>query len=60
MARLDEVAAGAARDAGGIDPGLLGDFLPIVVEAAASGRRLRRAELRACGERAVTATESRG
>jgi len=51
MARLDEVAAGAARDAGGIDPGLLGDFLPIVVEAAASGRRLRRAELRACGER---------
>jgi sugar diacid utilization regulator len=55
MTRLDEVGAAAARDAGGIDAGLLGDFLPIVVEAAASGRRLRRAELKACGERGAAA-----
>lgn len=55
MPRLDEVAAAAARDAGGVDPELLGDFLPIVVEAAASGRRLRRPELRACGERGAAA-----
>ncbi|WP_137292966.1 PucR family transcriptional regulator [Nocardioides dongxiaopingii] len=55
MLRLDEVAAAAAGDAGGIDPGLLGDFLPIVVEAAASGRRLRRTELRACGEHGAAA-----
>ncbi len=52
---LAGVAAGAADDAGGIDAGLLGDFLPIVVEAAASGRRLRPAELRACGERGAGA-----
>lgn len=43
------VAAGAAQDAGGVDPALLGDFLPIVVDAATSGRRLSRVELRACG-----------
>jgi sugar diacid utilization regulator len=43
------VAEGAAEDAGGVDPALLGDFLPIVVEAASSGRRLRRGELAACG-----------
>ncbi|WP_148616366.1 PucR family transcriptional regulator [Nocardioides rubriscoriae] len=55
MPRLDRVAAGAARDAGRIDPALLGDFLPIVVDAAASGRRLRRAELRACEERGSAA-----
>ena len=49
------VAEGAAADAGGVDPGLLGAFLPIVVEAASSGRRLRRAELTACGERGAAA-----
>ncbi|GAB2921159.1 helix-turn-helix domain-containing protein [Rhodococcus aerolatus] len=49
------VAAGAADDAGGVDPALLGRFLPIVVEAASSGRRLRRAELTACGERGAAA-----
>ena len=38
---VDAVARGAADDAGGLDPGLLGDFLPTVAEAAASGRRRR-------------------
>lgn len=55
MPRLDAVGAAAARDAGGIDPGLLGDFLAMVVEAAASGRRLRRLELKACGEHGARA-----
>lgn len=55
MPRLDVVGAAAARDAGGIDPGLLGDFLSMVVEAAASGRRLRRSELKACGEHGARA-----
>ena len=49
------VARAAAHDAGGVDPALLGHFLPIVVEAASSGRRLRRAELTACGERGAAA-----
>jgi len=53
--RLDGVAAGAARDAGRIDPELLGDFLPIVADAVTSGRRLRRSELKACGERGAAA-----
>lgn len=52
------VAEGAADDAGGIDPGLLGGFLPIVVEAASSGRRLRRGELTACGERGSAAAQA--
>jgi len=52
---LAAVAAGAADDAGGLDPGLLGDFLPTVVEAARSGRRLRPAELEGYGERGATA-----
>lgn len=55
MPRLDVVGAAAARDAGGIDPELLGDFLSNVVQAAASGRRLRRSELKACGERGARA-----
>ncbi|MEO6880805.1 MAG: PucR family transcriptional regulator, partial [Mycobacteriaceae bacterium] len=52
------VAAGAAEDAGGIDPELLGDFLPNVVKAAASGRGLRPKELRACGERGAAAASA--
>lgn len=55
MPRLQAVAAGAADDAGGIDATLLGDFLEIAVEAAASGRRLRRSELRACEDRGAEA-----
>lgn len=52
---LQEVADGAADDAGGVDTDLLGGFLEIVVDAAASGRRLRPRELRACGERGAAA-----
>jgi sugar diacid utilization regulator len=52
------VADGAADDAGGVDPALLGTFLPIVVEAASSGRRLRPAELTACGERGSVAAQA--
>lgn len=47
---LDAIGAAAARDAGGVDGGLLGEFLPAIVEAAATGRRLRRRELEACSE----------
>lgn len=55
---LDAVAAGAADDAGGLDPGLLGDFLPTTVDAAGTGRRLRRAELERCGARGAAAAEA--
>ncbi|MDQ2757555.1 MAG: helix-turn-helix domain-containing protein [Actinomycetota bacterium] len=52
------VADGAADDAGGVDPALLGTFLTIVVEAASSGRRLRPTELRACAERGSVAARA--
>jgi len=52
---VDAVARGAADDAGGLDPGLLGDFLPTVAEAAASGRRLRTGELERYAERGAAA-----
>ena len=45
-----EVALGASRDAGGVDVGLLGHFLPTVVTAARTGRRLRRGELASCAD----------
>ncbi len=35
---LDLVAAGASRDAGGVPSDLLGDYLPMLAEAATSGR----------------------
>lgn len=57
-ATIAEVARSAASDAGGLDVGLLGDYLEIVVDAAATGRRLRREELdqsRAYGMRAAEA-----
>ncbi|MDX6228337.1 MAG: hypothetical protein QOI76_1727 [Frankiales bacterium] len=43
--RLRRVAEAAARDAGGLDPALLGDFLSAAERAAGGGHRLRRAEL---------------
>ena len=55
MLDLAAVAAGAAYDAGGLDPALLGDFLPTVVDAARSGRRLRTAELERYGEQGAAA-----
>lgn len=54
---LRRVAAGAASDAGGLDPALLADFLEVVTEAAGTGRRLRSAELERYGQQgAVAAT----
>ena len=55
---LTGVASAAARDAGGLDVALLGDFLPTVVRAADSGRRLRRRELERCGERGAAAAQA--
>ncbi|MCW2666667.1 MAG: PucR family transcriptional regulator [Frankiales bacterium] len=55
---LDAVAAGAASDAGGLDIALLGDFLPSVVDAVRSGRRLRRAELERYAERGAAAAQA--
>ncbi len=45
---IEAVAAAGARDAGLADHALLGDYLGTVLEAAATGRRLRRRELEAC------------
>lgn len=42
---LQAVARGAAEDAGGLDPALLGDFLEVSLEVTGSKRRLRKAEL---------------
>ncbi|MCX4472612.1 helix-turn-helix domain-containing protein [Micromonospora sp. NBC_01655] len=53
---LAEVAAGASRDAGGIDVRLLGEYLPMLADAAVHGRRPRREELdvvEALGRRAA-------
>lgn len=52
---IASVAAGAAQDAGGVDVTLLDGFLPSVVDAASSGRRLRRSELESCSERGAAA-----
>lgn len=43
------IARAASREAGGVPVGLLGDYLPAVLEAAASGRRLTAAELAGYG-----------
>ena len=53
----DDVAAAAARDAGLADGALLGRYLGTVVEAAATGRRLRRRELEACSRAGREAAE---
>ncbi len=53
---LAAIAAEAAREAGNLDAGLLGDHLAVVVELAAGDRRLARPELeryRARGRRAA-------
>ena len=46
---LLEVAEGASRDAGGVPVGLLGDYLPLLADAAVTGRRPKRSELDAVG-----------
>ena len=51
-----EIAAEAAAEAGGLDPVLLGGFLPALAAAVDSGRSLPRAEVQRCrarGERAA-------
>ncbi|MEU5943151.1 helix-turn-helix domain-containing protein [Micromonospora sp. NPDC047548] len=46
---LTAVAETASRDAGGVPVELLGDYLPLLADAAVSGRRPRRSELEAVG-----------
>ena len=46
---LAAIASAASRETGGVPVGLLGDYLPAVAEAAASGRRLTGAELAGYG-----------
>ena len=46
---LVDVAEGASRDAGGVPVELLGDYLPLLADAAMTGRRPKRAELEAVG-----------
>jgi hypothetical protein len=46
---LAAIAGAASREAGGVPVGLLGDYLPAVAEAAASGRRLTTTELAGYG-----------
>jgi hypothetical protein len=54
---LVEVAEAASRDAGGVPVGLLGDYLPLLVDAAVSGRGPKRAELKAVGRLGRQAAE---
>ena len=54
---LVDVADGASRDAGGIPVQLLGDYLPLLADAAVSGRRPKRAELNAVGRLGRQAAE---
>lgn len=54
---LVEVANGASHDAGGIPVTLLGDYLPLLAEAAVTGRRPKRAELDAIGRLGRQAAE---
>src|SRR3954465_6657952 len=46
---LLDVAEGASRDAGGVPVELLGDYLPLLADAAQHGRRAKRRELDAVG-----------
>ncbi|MEV6845726.1 helix-turn-helix domain-containing protein [Actinoplanes sp. NPDC051411] len=46
---LVDVAEGASREAGGIPVELLGDYLPLLADAAIHGRRAKRGELDAVG-----------
>ena len=54
---LVEVADGASHDAGGVPVTLLGDYLPLLAEAAVTGRRPKRAELDAIGRLGRQAAE---
>ncbi|MEH1130555.1 PucR family transcriptional regulator [Micromonospora sp. CPCC 206061] len=54
---LVDVANAAARDAGGVPVRLLGDYLPLLADAAVTGRRPKRAELDAVGQLGRQAAE---
>ncbi|HEU5008663.1 MAG TPA: helix-turn-helix domain-containing protein [Jatrophihabitantaceae bacterium] len=51
QAALPEIAAAAAADAGGLDPALLGEFLPALFAAAETGQGLSRAAVQQCKAR---------
>ena len=55
---LAAITQAASREAGGVPAGLLGTYLPAVVDAAASGRRLTDAELAGYGRSGEQAAES--
>ncbi len=55
---LAAITLAASREAGGVPPGLLGDYLPAVLDAARSGRRLTAAELAGYGWSGEQAAES--
>ena len=54
---LVAVAEGASQDAGGVPVELLGGYLPLLADAAVSGRRPRRVELDAVGRLGRQAAE---
>ncbi len=54
---LAAVAQAASREAGGANPELLGDFLPLLAEAAGTGRRLDRVAVGAIGASGRRAAE---
>jgi sugar diacid utilization regulator len=54
---LKGVAEAAAREAGGVPVELLGDYLPLLADAAVSGRRPGRTELEAVGRLGREAAE---
>jgi hypothetical protein len=54
---LTAVAEAASRDAGGVPVELLGEYLPLLADAAAHGRRPGRSELEAVGLLGRTAAE---
>ena len=58
QAWLTSVAHGASRAAGGIPVELLGDYLPLLAEAAVSGRKPQKHELDAVGLLGRRAAES--
>jgi sugar diacid utilization regulator len=55
---LDAIAQAASREAGGVPPDLLADYLPAAADAARNGRRLVSAELAQYGRSGERAAES--
>jgi sugar diacid utilization regulator len=55
---LELIAKAASREAGGVPPDLLGDYLPAVLDAAQTGRRLAATELAGYGRSGERAAES--